>query len=78
MKKRFFFGGLVAFLTIPLAMGAAVFANSNFSKQKIVKADNYSLTLNSTVFAMSELDSSEYQLNVEQGFGKGYMPVMQY
>lgn len=78
MKKRFFFGGLVAFLTIPLAMGAAVFANSNFSKQKIVKADNYSLTLNSTVFAMSELDSSEYQMNVEQGFGKTYMPVMNY
>ncbi len=78
MKKRFFFGGLVAFLAIPLAMGAAVFANNNISKQKSVKADNYSLTLNSTVFAMSELNSSEYQLNVEQGFGKGYMPVMQY
>lgn len=78
MKKRFFFGGLVAFLTIPLAMGAAVFANNNISKQKSVKADNYSLTLNSTVFAMSELDSSDYQMNVEQGFGKGYMPVMQY
>lgn len=76
MKKRFIFGALVAVLALPLALGAAVFANKNMLKPVSVNADTYTFTVDSDDFGGSDLTDA-YQMNVEQTFGQ-YAPVLNY
>ena len=77
MKKRFIFGALVAFLALPLAVSAAVFADKKLMQPVHVNADTYTFTVDSGDFGASDLTSDDYQLNVEQTFGQ-YAPVLNY
>ena len=76
MKKRFIFGALVAFLALPLAVSAAVFADKKLMQPVHVNADTYTFTVDSDDFGGSDLTDA-YQMNVEQTFGQ-YAPVLNY
>ena len=76
MQKRYFLGGVVAFLTLPLCAGIMLFAKDDGFQKVNVRASNHTLTLNSSAFAISGL-TTDWQKSVVQDFG-GDNPVMNY
>ena len=78
MTKKTIAGIIVtAVLTTPILLYAGLITENDVTNIKKVNADTYSMTLNSTAFAASNLTTS-YQEIVTQDFGTSNCPIMNY